>query len=172
MSPSTTADVPSPFIAKTMRTHLGALLLLGFVLAIRAHGQTPTLADGLKTAVLRTDEARIYTILHQQTGALADLMTDDCLYTHASGRVQTRAEFVAAIASGNLVYRSFRYDAPPAIRIYNNHTGILTGVARVDVESKATGKLSLHLVITSTYVAQGGQWKLASYHSAAAPAEG
>lgn len=144
-------------------------LLLGLACALTAGAQSPTLGNRLRLAVLQADEARIYTILQGQTGALADLMTDDCLYTHSNGRVQTREQFVDALAAGELKYTSIRYEQAPLVRIYHGNTGVLTGHARVEVETRAAGKISLNLVVTSVYVVSGNQWKLASYHSAVAP---
>jgi ketosteroid isomerase-like protein len=141
------------------------LFLLGALLATTTSAQPVSLGDALKAAVLRTDEARVYTILGRQTDALADLMTDDCLYVHSNGWIQTKAQFVAALAAGELNYDGFLYELPPAVRLFGAETGIVTGTARVDVRSKAGEKRTLRLVVTSTYVVQGSQWKLASYHS-------
>ncbi len=154
----------------TARRLFPALLLFALFAALPAgQCQHATLADGLKAAVLRADEARLYTTTTGQFDALADLLADDCLYTHSNGQAQTKKEFLAALASGAFRYDSLRYEQPPQVRLFGGETAVVTGTMRVEAESKAGGKASLHLVVTSIYVAQRGQWRLASYHSCAAP---
>lgn len=154
----------------TSRRRLPAILLFALFAALPAgFCQHATLADGLKAAVLRTDGARLHTMATGRFDALADLLTDDCLYTHSNGQAQTKTEFLAALASGALRYDSLRYEQPPRVRLFGGETAVVTGTMWVEAESKAAGKVSLHLVVTSVYVAQHGQWRLASYHSCAAP---
>jgi uncharacterized protein (TIGR02246 family) len=147
-----------------------ALALLLFA-ALTASAQHVSVADGLRLAVLRSDEARVHAMLAADTGALGDLMTDDCLYVHSHGGTQTKAEFLAALRTGAMQYQRIQYEAAPLVRLFGSETAVLTGTARIEVR-RADGTLAqLRLRITAVYVARAGVWQLASYQSTAAPAE-
>lgn len=144
---------------------LPAALLLAAVPAARA--QSATVADGLKAAVLRADELRLYATTEGNLAVLENLLTPDCLYVHSNGRTQTRKEFLAALASGELKYHSIRYQSSH-VRLYGSETAVLTGQAQIEAENKS-GRVQLNLLFTAIYVARDMQWKLASYQSTTAP---
>jgi hypothetical protein len=105
------------------RPPLQLLLALLFLLLAPAAAlaQRTTLADALKAAVLRADETRIYAMLANDTAALDDMLTDDCLYVHSTGATQTKTEFLAALRTGAMKYTALRYLAPPQVRLYGAH---------------------------------------------------
>lgn len=150
------------------RTFILALLLLS---ALTASAQRVSVADGLRLAVLRFDEARVHAMLAADVGALGDMMTDDCLYVHSHGGTQTKAEFLAALRSGAMTYLRIQYEAVPHVRLFGADTAVLTGTTRIEVR-RADGTVAQpRLRITAVYVARAGAWQLASYQSTVAPAE-
>lgn len=150
------------------RTFVLALLLLS---ALTASAQRVTVADGLRLAVLRADEARVHAMLAADVGALGDMMTDDCLYVHSHGGTQTRAEFLGALRTGAMQYQRIQYEAAPLVRLFGSETAVLTGTTRIEVR-RADGTVAQpRLRITAVYVARAGAWQLASYQSTVAPAE-
>ena len=126
-------------------------------------------ADAMKAAVLRCDEARAYATVTANTLALEDQLTVDCLYAHSNGRIQTRKDFIAALASGDLRYDVLRYLSVPTVRLFGGETAILTGRAHLEATAKAGGAVKLDLIYTAVYVIIDAQWKLASYQSTVAP---
>ena len=68
-------------------------------------GQRMSLAEGVKAAVMRSDEIRVYALLSSDLNSLDDLLTSDCIYVHSSGRAQTKPELLAALKSGALSRR-------------------------------------------------------------------
>lgn len=155
--------------------NLRALLALSlFAVALlfpsAVYAQRATLADGLKAAVLRIDETRVYAMLSADTGALDDLITADCLYGHSNGVVQTKAEFIHAVKTGAMKYASIRYVAPPVVRLFGTTTAILTGTAQLEVQNAEgrTARPTVHL--TAVYVVLNDRWQLAAYQSTNAAA--
>jgi hypothetical protein len=146
------------------------LVFLALSFALPAgHGQRPTTADAVKAAVLRIDEVRAYATVTANTLALEDQLHPDCLYAHANGRLQTKKEFLAALASGELRYEVMRYLSVPTVRLFGGDTAIVTGRSHVEAVAKAGGSINQDIIYTAVYVIVDAQWKLVSYHSTVAP---
>ena len=126
-------------------------------------------ADTMKAAVLRCDEARAYATVAANTLALEDQLTDDCLYSHSNGLIQTKKEFISALASGDVHYDVLRYLSVPTVRLYGGETAILNGRSHLEVRVKAGNTVKIDIMYTAVYVIVDAQWKLASYQSTAAP---
>lgn len=126
-------------------------------------------ADAMKASVLRIDEVRAYATVAANTLALEDQLTDDCLYSHSNGRVQTKKEFIGALARGDLHYDVLRYLSPPVVRLFGGETAIVTGRAHLEATAKGGGKIDQDIVYTAVYVIVDAQWKLASYQSTITP---
>ena len=144
-----------------------ALLLLCGLTAGQA--ERISTADAMKAAVLRIDEVRAYATVEANTLALEDQLHDDCRYVHANGRTQTKKEFIAALASGELHYTVLRYLAVPTVRLFGGDTAIVTGRVHVEATMKGGGAVNNDFAYTAVYVIVDAQWKLATYHSSAAP---
>ncbi|MBA4136878.1 MAG: hypothetical protein C0518_06135 [Opitutus sp.] len=145
-------------------------LIFAFGVAGSAVAQRATLADGLKAAVLRADEARVYAMLAPDVGALDDMLTADCLYAHSNGSTQTKAEFLDALKSGAMKYAVIRYIAPPQVRLYGTETALLNGTTQIEVALPDGRTAKPTLFITAVYVVKDGRWQLASYQSTTVPA--
>ncbi len=149
------------------RLLLAALALV--LLALPAAAQRVSVADGLRLAVLRTDEVRVHAMLGSDVGALGDLMADDCLYVHSNGATQTKAEFLESLRSGAMTYLRIQYEAVPLVRLYGSETAVLTGTTRLEVRRADGSVVQPRVLVTAVYVARAGAWRLASYQSTAAP---
>lgn len=154
---------------KTRRAFLFALVV-ALSSAVTVAAQRPTLADGLKAAVLRADETRIYAMLAADIGALDDMLAPDCLYVHSNGRVQTKTQLLGDLKSGAFKYAALRYTAPPQVRLYGNESAILTGPMQIEVVLSDGKTLKPALVITAVYALLHDRWQLVSYQSTNAPA--
>jgi uncharacterized protein (TIGR02246 family) len=146
----------------------GLFFLALFFVLPAGQGQRVTAADAVKAAVLRIDEVRAYATVTGNTVALEDQLHDNCLYVHANGRTQTKKEFIAALASGQLQYQVMRYLAVPTVRLFGGDTAIVTGRAHLEATTKTGGSINQDIIYTAVYVIVDAQWKLASYHSVVA----
>ena len=153
----------------TMRTARRAMLapLLATVLAILVTGggfaQAPQAAEKDVRAV---DAQRFAAMVARDRQALERLLADDLTYTHSTGQVESKAQFLESIASGTLVYRSIAPEEV-AVRVYGE-TAVVTGraVIRVDTRGQA---LVLPVRFTSVYVRKAGLWRLAAWQSTRLP---
>jgi len=152
---------------------LGPLLLAGLVALVAAapvFAQPATLADGLKAAVLRADETRLYALLAADIGALDDMLAPDCLYVHSNGAVQTKAQLLGALQSGRFKYAALRYTAAPQVRLYGSEAAVVTGPMQIEVRLPDGQTLKPALVVTAVYAMLNDRWQLVSYQSTNAPA--
>lgn len=151
---------------------------LPFLLAIIAalffvaptFAQRATLSDGLKAAVLRADETRLYAMLGPDIGALDDMLAPDCVYVHSTGAVQTKPQLLHALKTGAFKYAALRYVSPPQVRLYGTESAVLTGTMQLEVQLADGKTLKPTVVVTAIYVVLNDRWQLASYQSTNAPA--
>ena len=128
------------------------------------HTETPS-AEAEKQ--VREAQARRLEIMVQgDTAALAPLLTDDLVYTHATGQVETKAQFLESLSSGRLRYRAIA--APDAVvRIYGD-TAVVTG--RADIQATAGGRdVAFAARYLAVYVREGGAWRLVAWQNTRLP---
>ncbi|MBO0951350.1 nuclear transport factor 2 family protein [Fibrella forsythiae] len=88
------------------------------------------LAQSPQHKLLRSlDRQRFDALVQKDTLALGQLLANDLLYTHSSGAVETKREFIHSIAVGRWNYQSIDTDSV-TVRFYGP-VAILTGRARV-----------------------------------------
>ncbi|RYF68289.1 MAG: nuclear transport factor 2 family protein [Cytophagaceae bacterium] len=91
---------------------------------------TCCLAQSPQHKLLRSlDRKRFDALIEKDTVALGQLLANDLLYTHSSGVVESKQEFIHSIAVGRWNYQSIDTDSV-AVRFYGP-VAILTGRARV-----------------------------------------
>lgn len=91
------------------------------------------MANAAEAELLRLDDERSRAMMAQDTAALERLMADDIVYTHSSGRLDSKKSFIASIASGTVKYRRInRKDVAATLR---EGFAILTGAVEIDVET-------------------------------------
>ena len=86
---------------------------IGFrVLLVLAAAGGGALAQGAGSAqsmqeVLAAEDARFAAMIAADTAALARMLADDLTYVHSSGRVETKDEYLKAVASQAIRYLAF-----------------------------------------------------------------
>ena len=95
----------------------------------------------LSNRVIEADAARRQAMIHGDVDALLTLLADDLVWTHSSGATESKAEFISAIASGNVRYDELKIekDATREEGPLVVHNGVLKGVA-----SRAGQNKNLH----------------------------
>lgn len=123
-------------------------------------------ADDATQAVLAAQDKRMAATIAADVAALAALMTDDLSYTHSSGVVETKTEFLDALKSGKYVYRSI---APEArrVRVYGD-AAVVSGPCRISVLRGGT-PTEISFYFTELYVKRDGRWLMALWHSTRLP---
>jgi ketosteroid isomerase-like protein len=112
---------------------------------------------------IRSLEARRFqSLAAADVPALENLLSDDLVYTHATGWRQTKAEFLASVRTGEIKYHSFT-STDVKVRVYGS-TALVTG--RASVKARAKGQeLNVELVYLEAFVKQDGRWQLAAWQS-------
>lgn len=144
-----------------------ALLAVALATAAVAAEAPATTAAELTAAHARRFEAMVSRDLEALDGLLAEELT----YTHSSGKVESKAEFLAALEGGGLRYLAIESE-DEALRLYGDGSvGVITGTGRFRVRlGEREGEITLRY--TSVYVHRDNRWRLTAWHSSAVPAEG
>ena len=93
-------------------------------------------------------------MINKDGPALEKLLSDDLMYTHSTGQLETKAQFVKAIASGKSIVERLDY-FKHEVRIYGN-TALVRG--GVDLYHSATN--IVHMDILHVWVKGAGGWKM------------
>lgn len=113
-------------------------------------------SDAVREAALGWTQAAV----KQDEAALQRFLADDLTYSHANGRTQTKAEYMAAVLKGPPRYESFGF-TETQVRFYGK-AAVLT--AFVDV--KMVGAESFRVRTLQVYVENNGRWQMAAHQSA------
>ena len=135
-------------------------LALPAATALRAAGAQ---AESKIELEIRSVEARrFHALTSSDVPALDRILSEDLVYTHANGWRQNKAEFLAAMRSGELKYHAFTTDGE-TIHVYGN-TAVVTGhgAAQVTVKGK---ELDVGLLFLEVYVRQDGRWQQVAWQS-------
>lgn len=119
-----------------------------------------------ETAVLKAEQARISALVNNDYAALQLLLSDDLSYTHSNASRQTKAEFLAAVQTGQFKYKAIEHQQQ-RVRVYG-HTAVLTTFTRVTAisdgqEARAT------LCVTMVYVKNADHWQMVAWQSTRVP---
>ncbi len=93
-------------------------------------------------------------MIHKDGPALEKLLSDDLMYTHSTGQLETKAQFVKSISSGKSIVERLDY-FKHEVRVYGN-TALVRG--GVDLYHSATN--IVHMDILHVWVKGAGGWKM------------
>ena len=145
---------------------MNALLRLALVFLCAAPViAAPASADRKKIEqeALRVDDMRVNALLKGDLQALEKIYSDDLVYVHSAGRVDSKRQYLASLAAGNLTYVSLRYDPAPRVTVAGPDTAIVSGKANIEAKNKA-GQVTKRILTTITvYVRAGSTWQAISY---------
>jgi len=149
------------------------LLALGLILSVQlVRAQTPvspsanattavtTSADG--KAVLEIEKQRFAAQVSKNYDVLEKVLSNDLVYTHSNGNVDTKQSYIQSIRDGKSKYDSIDIE-DMKVRVYGN-TAIINGVCLF----KATNNgepINNHLRYTDVYVRNGTQWQMVAWQS-------
>jgi len=135
------------------RRHLAAAGALALAAAsLPAHAESADEAavgkaiDDLTKAMMAADKAK-----------LEALTADQLSYGHSSGKVETKAEFVAAIADKKTIFKSITLSNPSVAVVGNNAIARHIFAAEVEAGGQAS---SPKIGVMQVWVKDGGNWKL------------
>jgi ketosteroid isomerase-like protein len=142
------------------------LVMFAMMLAVMPVSQAaqakPQSQHSLESEIRAADTSRFRALTEGDLPALERVLSDDLVYTHASGWRQTKAELLASLRSGELVYHSFSSDN---LKIQVLGTAVVvTGHAAIKARTKGQ-ELDVSSLYLEVYVKRDGRWQLAAWQS-------
>lgn len=122
--------------------------------------------SAIEEAILKLEARRIQAMIAVDLPTLDGILADDLTYVHSNGKMESKAEFLARLKSGDLKYR-----AMPRQEVQVRVLGcaaVVTGRAGLEVQSGGE-TLSLPLRFTDVYVERDGRWRMVAWHSSRLP---
>lgn len=116
--------------------------------------------------VLRAERERVAALVADDFAALDRLLSPALNYGHSSGVAETKAEYLDALRSGRLKYKSLEHSSP-SVRIHGD-TAIMQGTSKVRAVSGGV-ESTVNLRFLLVYIRDGGQWRLAAWQSTRLP---
>jgi ketosteroid isomerase-like protein len=106
-------------------------------------------------------------LLSKDSIALSNLLADDVTYGHSTGLIQTKAELIRSVMSGEQDYKTIE-PSNINVRIYDN-TGVVTINLKVNLNYQSK-PLDMNLLATLVWVKIKGEWKLVARQAVKLPA--
>jgi len=117
--------------------------------------------------ILALEDKRYAAMIARDEAALAACFSDDLLYVHSSGLVDTKASYIAAIKAGKFRYRKCdRFEEK--VRFYGD-TALVTGRAVFEADVEGTPR-TLRLRFLDVWARSGADWKFVGWQSCPLPA--
>ncbi len=126
-----------------------------FVLAQNSHAQLQTEVM-MKMMMLRNS------LLKKDSVALSNLLADDVTYGHTNGLMQTKAQIIRSVVSGEQDYKTIE-PSDMNVRIYGT-TGVVTMKSKVTMLFKGS-PLDMAMFVTLVWARDDKDWKLVARQS-------
>jgi uncharacterized protein (TIGR02246 family) len=122
-------------------------------------------SQSIEAEISRLEAARIEALLRADLKALQQLFSDQLVYVHSAGKIDSKQPYLATLAAGNLNYVTLRYEPPAVVRVMGPDTAVVTGRANIETKNKA-GQLTKRVLTTTTvYVRSTAGWQVVSYQA-------
>lgn len=109
----------------------------------------------LKTAAQRLDRA----LEQKDTALLNRLLSPKLQYGHSNGWLETKAELIANLYNGKIVYHSIKETGKGLHVVIDGNTGLLREDIAIEV-SLDNRPVNINLTVLQVWVFNNGQWKL------------
>lgn len=140
-----------------MKNILLILIILGFSNTVSAQESTQ---EVIRMQMLKLRVA----LLNKDSISLDHLLSEDVTYGHTNGMIQTRAELIRSVMSGEQDYQQIE-PSDLMIRIYD-HAAVVNMEAHVVMHYRGS-PLDMKMKITLTWIKQDTKWKLVARQSVA-----
>jgi hypothetical protein len=133
-----------------------------FFLTLASLLATPVFAE-LRDEIIAADQQRVQATVATDINRLGRLLSDQLLYTDASGRTQNKAEYLNSVRSSQVRYTSFDYSGT---RI----TAVTDDVATLGGKAVLNGNINGIRIVSaiaflSVWKKENGAWHLFAYQS-------
>ena len=116
--------------------------------------------------IIELDQKRMTAMAQKDTAALKSMLCKGLVYTHSSGRQDTKQSLLDGMESGTTVYTSL---VPSDVKAQDlGNAVVLTGVAAISVNSNGKPN-SFRVRFTDVYENQNGAWRMVTWQSTKIP---
>jgi uncharacterized protein (TIGR02246 family) len=122
----------------------------------------------VEETIRNLEERRFQAMIATDTAALNKILSEDLVYTHATGQADTKKQFLDSVASGRLKYESIQVNEA-TVRVYGT-AAVVTGRATMKVSSGRQG-MSFQIRFTDVYANRDGHWQMVAWQSTRLPEE-
>jgi hypothetical protein len=121
---------------------------------------------GNEQMIIDLDKKRMTAMAQKDVAALKNMICKGLVYTHSSGRQDTKQSLLDGMESGTTVYTSMEPSEVKAQDLGN--AVVLTGVAAISVNSSGKAN-SFRVRFTDVYENQNGTWRMITWQSTKLP---
>jgi len=147
-----------------LRYLLAPFLILVFLSACRA--DDASVLSLTEVEVQQAQATRLQAMLDVNVDALDGLLADDLTYTHSTGLLETKREFLEALQAQTIRYLSISpHDI--RVRVYDD-SAVVTGITAVRVHVGGQDRAA-SLRITEVHRRNKDGWQLVAYQSTRVP---
>jgi hypothetical protein len=116
--------------------------------------------------IIDLDKKRMDAMGKKDIAALKGMLCKGLIYTHSSGRQDTKESLIKGMESGTTVYTSV---VPSEVKAQDvGNAVVLTGVAAISVNSNGKPN-SFRVRFTDVYENQNGTWRMITWQSTKLP---
>lgn len=116
--------------------------------------------------IIELDKKRMDATARKDTAALKSMLCKGLVYTHSSGRQDTKQSLLDGMDSGTTVYTSM---VPSEVKAQDlGNAVVLTGIAAISVNSNGKSN-SFRVRFTDVYENQNGTWRMITWQSTKIP---
>ena len=145
-------------------TRISTLLIIALASIAATAGEAST--SDRTAQVVATQAARFQAMLNADVATINDILADDLVYAHTTGKIVTKASLVENIGSGAVDYQKMEL-TDSNVRIFGD-VAVITGSANMQVNvGDRINRLSIRFI--EVYVAKDSHWQLVSWQSTRVP---
>jgi len=116
--------------------------------------------------IIELDRKRMTAMGQKDIAALKSMLCKGLVYTHSSGRQDTKQSLIEGMESGTTVYTSM---VPSDVKAQDlGNAVVLTGVASIGVNARGKPN-SFRVRFTDVYENQNGTWRMVTWQSTKLP---
>ena len=124
------------------------------------------MAYDIETELSSLEDRRCAALIQGDVARLAELLSDDLLWTHSSARQDTKSSFLAALGEGSTRYLEIQR-SEEKIRVRGD-LAVFTGVADMRAIVNAEEKVLRNRYL-NVWTREDGRWRMLAWQSTAAP---
>jgi hypothetical protein len=121
---------------------------------------------GNEQMIIDLDKKRMTAMAQKDVATLKNVLCKGLVYTHSSGRLDTKQSLIEGMEKGTTVYTSI---APSEVKAQDlGNAVVLTGIAAISVNSNGKPN-SFRVRFTDVYENQNGTWRMVTWQSTKLP---